>query len=529
MLADMQPLPTPRAGLILALLALTACSSAPPAPVPGPEAATAATELPPGIPEGRVPPTKYRGQPAAPRPEILDARCGYCHATPTPDLLPVSGWEYVVPKMAENIVTYKLGSPITEEDQQELLRYFVTNAPDRLPELELDFEPGGPAFEPALLAQPPIDWRRLENNWPFIANVNVVDLDRNGRPDVLACDVQSNLLTWFAPSPDGWTERRLAQIPAPAHAEPVDIDGDGDLDVVVAMLGSGRPTDELVGGVVLLLNEGPQGFRPLVIAADLPRVADAQAGDFDGDGDIDVVAAVFGGWTVGKIIWLEQVAPLEFVEHLVLEKNGAIHVPIEDIDGDGDLDFFTVLSQHHEEVLAFLNDGKGSFEARVLWKAPHPLWGSSGITPADLDGDGDTDLVYTNGDAHDMDIAAKPYHGVQWLENRGDLEFVYHDVTRLYGAYGSSTGDLDGDGDLDIVVTSQINEWAGDEAESLIWLENDGSGTFTRRLIARFPHELVTSAIADLNFDGKADVLTGAMHLAPPTDMLSRVTLWIQR
>ena len=81
----------------------------------------------------------------------------------------------------------------------------------------------------------------------------------------------------------------------------------------------------------------------------------------------------------------------------------------------------------------------------------------------------------------------------------------------------------------DIVVTSQLNEWADDTAESLIWLENDGSGAFTRRLIARFPHELVTSAIADLNFDGKADVLTGAMHLKPPGEIVSRVTLWLQR
>jgi hypothetical protein len=524
----MLPPTSRRLALLLSLLGLTACTSKPPVPVPAAPPVSTAAETPPAIREGRVPPTKYRGQAPAPRPEILDARCGTCHSTPGPELLPVSGWEYLVPKMAENIVTYELGAPIVEAEQQELLRYYVTNAPERLEPLELDFAPGGPSFEPTLLAQPPIDWRTLDT-WPFIANVNVVDLDANGRPDVLACDVQSNLVTWFAPGPQGWQEHRLAQMPAPAHAEPLDIDGDGDLDVLAAVLGSGRPTDEPVGSVVLLINEAPRGFRVEMVASDLPRVADARPGDFDGDGDLDIVAAIFGGWTVGRLVWFEQVAPLQFVEHLVHEANGGIHVPVEDIDGDGDLDFFAVVSQHHEEVLAFLNDGSGHFEARVLWKAPHPLWGSSGITPADLDGDGDTDLVYTNGDAHDMDVAAKPYHGVQWLENRGGLEFVYHDITRLYGAYGSSTGDLDGDGDLDIVVTSQLNEWADDTAESLIWLENDGSGAFTRRLIARFPHELVTSAIADLNFDGKADVLTGAMHLKPPGEIVSRVTLWLQR
>ena len=309
----------------------------------------------------------------------------------------------------------------------------------------------------------------------------------------------------------------------------MDVDRDGDLDVVVAYLGSGRPTDDLIGGVQLLINEGAAGFRSMPILTGVARVADVQPGDFDGDGDMDFAVAVFGGWTVGYLAWLEQVSPLHFNEHRVITKNGGIHVPVLDIDADGDLDFIGLLSQHHEEVSAFVNDGKGRFTETILWKAPHPIYGSSGIALADLDGDRDLDVVYTNGDAHDMDTAAKPYHGVQWLENRGKLRFEYHEIARLYGAYGASVSDLDGDGDPDIVVTSQINKWQDDDAESLVWLSNDGKGSFKKHLISRFPYELVTVDAADLNGDGKADLVSGAMHLKPPDKRITRATIWYQQ
>src|SRR5262245_2697231 len=87
---------------------------------------------------------------------------------------------------------------------------------------------------PAATLGPPGDYR------PMVTNVKIVDLDKDGLPDVLACDSRRNRVIWYRQAPRGkWEERVLGDrdLLAPCHATVIDMDGDGDLDIAVAVLG----------------------------------------------------------------------------------------------------------------------------------------------------------------------------------------------------------------------------------------------------------------------------------------------------
>ena len=118
---------------------------------------------------------------------------------------------------------------------------------------------------------------------------------------------------------------------------------------------------------------------------------------------------------------------------------------------------------------------------------------------------------------------------MQWLENRGQLTFLYHRIGDLSGASSPQAVDVDGDRDLDIVVASAYNRWNEPGAESLVWLENNGRQQFTAHTLATSPTHLVTLAAGDVDGDGRIDLATGGLHISPPYDRMSRVTLWSNR
>jgi len=468
---------------------------------------------------------------------LLQAKCGSCHRLPEPDQLPTERWEDAVTHFMSK-VTYYLGQaptfqPVpahqpyqqwmrqTREQWMDVLHYYlVFSQPGTV--LPPDPSLAGIRFEAAPLGIAP-----SRHVFDQIGNVNVVDLDRNGQPDILVCDFKRHMVSWIQLQGAHWEEYLLASVPFPGHTEAGDFNGDGHLDIVVADVGSDVPTDDRVGGVYLLTNDGRMQFDTTPLLQDVGRVADVRPGDFDQDGDVDFVVAVFGFLKEGEIGWLEQHADGSFAYHRLSDKKGGVHVPTVDLNGDGRLDFIALISQEYEEVAAFLNQGGGQFLEQTLFKAGSPTFGLSGIELVDLDQDGDVDILYTNGDAFDLSTPMiRPYHGVQWLENQGDLQFAFHDLIRFYGAYRAVPADLDGDGDLDVVAVSLINDWDDPARVSILWLENDGHQQFTPHGIGRAPTSLITADVADLDGDGRPDVVTGGMHMDPSDQRRGRVTLW---
>lgn len=368
---------------------------------------------------------------------------------------------------------------------------------------------------------------------PLVANVKIVDLDRDGLPDVLVCDAVANRVVWYRQAPQGqWRERGVlgdVDLPAPCHATAVDLDGDGDLDLVVAVLGSVIPSDEPIGKVVWLENDGQQNFTTHVVLDDLRRVADVQVGDLDGDGRLDLAVAEFG-YDRGQVLWLQNMGGGRFRDRALLALPGAIHVPIVDLDGDRKLDIVTVISQEDEEVSAFENLGAGNFRRRTLFSSPNFDLGSSGLFATDLDGDGKPDLLLTCGD--NLEIAhpaPQPWHGCILLHNEGGWKFTAKRLATVPGVYAAGVGDLNGDGHPDVVLVCAFNDWRRKGSASVVWLENDGKGNFTTWQIADAPSHLATVAVGDLDGDGRADIVAGGLHVQGPLDRLGRVTLWTSK
>jgi hypothetical protein len=416
---------------------------------------------------------------------------------------------------------------------ESMLAYYEARAPAELP----------PPSRPAAAGPPPVTWARRgcpgRDRFPGVTNVNLVRLTPGGPLRVLVCecDPLKNegrvLLVDPHTDPPTWTE--LAKVPVPAHAEVVDLDGDGRPDVLVACLGRFFPTDEKCGSVVWLRNKGDGTFEPITLLRDVGRVADVQAADFDGDGKPDLVVAEFGWREVGSVRLLENRttdwSKPQFVSRVLDERHGAIHVPVADLNGDGRPDFVALISQEHETVVAFLNDGAGGFRKEVIYTAPHPAYGSSGIQLVDLNGDGRLDVLYTNGDVLDKPFLVKPYHGVHWLENRGTFPFTPHRLAAMPGVTRAVAADVRGTGRPDVFAVSYLpaEDFPARDSQDLdavLWLEQTAPGTFVRRPLETQTCDHFTCVAGDVTGTGRLSLVVGNFWSSRQRPLADAITIW---
>ena len=364
---------------------------------------------------------------------------------------------------------------------------------------------------------------------PMISNIIADDLDGDGLLDIVVCDAKSNSVSWIRQFPANvYTEKILADgLIAPAHLQAVDFDKDGDKDLMLAVLGLLFPSNDKIGSVVILENDGQLNFDVHIVVEKVARVSDVRAGDIDGDGDMDLAVAQFG-YDDGETRWIENLGNWEFKSHMLQNLSGPVNVELVDIDNDNDLDIISLVTQEWEEIYCYRNDGKGEFQMSLLWGSDNEDFGSSGIYMHDLNLDGRLDILFSNGDAFDyMPPQGRPWHGLQWFENKGDLNFEYHRICTFVGAFSLRPADIDQDGDVDLFSVSAFNLWEDTASQSFIWMENIGDMQFMKRDITNTPTHLLTLEPGDFNNDGLTDFVTGGMYPYAPFDRMSRVTLWI--
>ncbi|OUJ70032.1 FG-GAP-like repeat-containing protein [Hymenobacter crusticola] len=264
-----------------------------------------------------------------------------------------------------------------------------------------------------------------------------------------------------------------------------DVDGDGDLDLLVS--------DDQNSKISVRLNNGSGSFSgDQEVSVDNSPQSQA-LGDIDGDGDLDLVTANASGTasvrfnTDGIFSGTQEVSL----------GGTLLRVALGDVDSDGDLDLLTTNSSGFVNVR--LNDSAGTFSGTTNV----PVGGYAySLATGDVDKDGDLDLVignfYNFGGGNDNTT-------VSVRLNKGDGTFSGNQEV-LIGASIQKVelGDVDGDGDLDLLAANLLNA-SGAVSVRL----NNGSGTFSgvQEVAVLQPSGL---AIGDVDGDGDLDLLTSS-------------------
>ncbi len=338
-----------------------------------------------------------------------------------------------------------------------------------------------------------------------------VDLNKDGFADlvIVSSNEQSNAgaVSVLLGKGDGTFETPVNYV-AGSDATSVaagDFNGDGNIDLVVAaQAGSAN--------VLLLTGTGTGTFGAAQPVATLPSnifPRSVTAADFNGDGHLDLVLTTYAGlyillgngagsFTLGPLISLAS--PVTFAA-----------VGDFNLDGKPDL---AVASPNNSTVSVLLGQGDGSFETPIAYLGPTDV---SYLVITDVNGDGKPDIAVAQG-TPSLFTADDGSGNIATLIGNGDGTFQ---GSRFYSAGPDATSivsaDLNGDGKPDLIVSSSVTSFGGSAGQVTTTFNaflNQGNGTFSAPIPGTSTTLGTNLATADFNGDGKQDLAIAGANVS---------------
>ncbi len=303
----------------------------------------------------------------------------------------------------------------------------------------------------------------------------------------------------YSESPD-WTSTDSGVATGALFA---DIDADGVLDLVVA-----NGNDIKRGPIMVYLAnaDGSLPTRASWVSDEIAYHGHLAAGDVDGDGYTDIVAAIFlgdsGFSTRGRAAYYRNEGG-ELPKRPTWESEESFYsfrLALGDIDNDGDLDLAAATGQKYndrpERDRLFINDG-GEFQEPSTWKTELSTY-SLGVTFVDANHDGLLDLAFAR---------ARSPHAI-YLNDGTGLPSTEPAWEASGGGFEGNTidfGDLNGDGFVDLVVSD--NKQLGGSGRVKVYCGPDFATCWTSGDGNRYQSAV---ALADLDGDLDLDLAAGA-------------------
>ncbi len=288
----------------------------------------------------------------------------------------------------------------------------------------------------------PLSWTKqtIQSGFTGAIFVDAGDLDGDLNADVAGAAWFLGEVAWWrndGGDPISWTKQTIDNA-ANAHEVFVcDVNQDGFQDVLAALAGN--------DAIVWYRNDGESdpGWTAYTISDSFAGARSARIGDFDSDGDNDVVGASLDG---NEVTWWESDGgePIHWTEHTLTSTFGGSHmVRVQDVDGDSDPDILAAAFGVNTIAL-WRNDGGDP----LTWTRQNidtAFDGAVGVEPADIDGDGDIDVLGT----------AQPSDDIAWWRNDGGdpIRWKKKSISQEFPqVWPLGSGDLDSNGTTDLVA-----------------------------------------------------------------------------